>query len=804
MAGAMRRFAYSATVRRTGLPTTEGNVAMWNRAMLKPPTRLTVSKGRGRRTRIRPLPLLALVVAAVLGLAYLPAAAFDGYTGPVTLRSTLALPEGGATSVHGVVLAGLGTTQDGFPDQIALVWTKQEAAFIPTWVLQLHSRQELLPVDSRLRVTDSRTFGTKTVTLATVTPRWGATYDTELSFDPGSGALSLRVRNVTEGTVVYQGDVVMSSLARAEYFPIAGLVAVGGGSVDSRFAPAAGLTVDPVFLPLGVKWGMVQAAGGQPESVYLTRLERDKTRDLGIRLDLASPVEGTFDFWVSHGSERILIARVEAPRETVFIPVPQDRLPVGEVELIMEYRLAGQVWLTESIVTTVGSVRGEVSLLRFDHDAGRAGGTLTIRADALLPETEVRLRADLYRMVWNKERMRYDRILETTQEPVSVPLALDEEAVSVPFAVSAPPAVDAASAGGLWEVRFRLETPLGIPVFLDGQERLFSTYRPATIAEGEPFIIAVIPDSQYYTLEGPQGGHPDMFVRQTEWLAAHAVELNIGLVLHVGDITQLNAPNQWEVAQKSITLLDGVIPYVLTIGNHDLGDEKGESRHTRLNTYFPPARYEQLPTFGGLLEPGALENSYHRFELGGRKYLVIALEFLPRLPALQWANEVAAAHPDHEVIILTHTYTGANGQPRTAYGSTPEKGIEAWGEVHTGYEIWNLLVRRHENIFMVLSGHIHHDTVPRRIGRGDHGNLVFELLFCYQGSENGGNGWLGLMKVYPKENVIGVTVYSPTRDEEKRDNVDGFPVPFCIDVTEGVYRRMDASCAIDLPLTVAP
>src|SRR5690606_15373957 len=123
-----------------------------------------------------------------------------------------------------------------------------------------------------------------------------------------------------------------------------------------------------------------------------------------------------------------------------------------------------------------------------------------------------------------------------------------------------------------------------------------------------------------------QGGHPDMFVRQMEWLAKNAEALKIGLVLHVGDITQLNAPIQWEVAQRSISLLDGIIPYVLTIGNHDLGDEKGESRYTRLNTYFPAARYEELPTFGGVLEAGALENSYHRFELAGRKYLVIALE----------------------------------------------------------------------------------------------------------------------------------------------------------------------------------
>jgi len=779
---------------------------MFCRAMLscRTGTPMRIRRGQSAPNPLRPPAVwVAVALAALLALAGAPAAAAGSIAeGPVTVRSTLALPEGGDRTVQGIVLAGLGTTPDQFPDQIALVWTKQESAFIPTWALQLHSRRGLLPVQVRLPFSENRTFGTRVATLATIAPKWGDEYETAFSFDPGTGALSVRVRNANGGAVVYQGDLLVPAVDRAEYFPLAGLIASGAGTVDDRFAPATNIGVEPVFIPMGVKWGLVQAEGGDPGSVFLTRFERGRAKELGIRLDLAAPVEGTFDFWVHHGSQRTLIAQAAAPRGTVFIPVPQEKLPAGAVDLIMEYRLAGQVWFTETLPVTVGSVYGEVSLLRFDHATGRAGGVLTVRADAPFPEHEVRLRADLYRMVWNHDRTRYDRIPAATQVPVSMAVALNEAAFSVPFAVSLPEDVQGAAADGLWEARFTLETSSGAPVYLEGEERLFTTYRPAAIAEGEPFIIAVIPDSQYYTLEGPQGGHPDMFVRQTEWLAAHAEELKIGLVLHVGDITQLNAPRQWVVAQKSITLLDGVIPYVLAIGNHDLGDEKGESRETHLNTYFPPARYENLPTFGGLLEPGALENSYHRFELGGRKYLVIALEFLPRLPALLWANEIAAAHPDHEVIILTHTYTGANGRPRTAYGSTPEKGIEAWGKVHTGYEIWDLLVRRHANISLVLSGHVHHDTVPRRVGRGDFGNFVFELLFCYQLSPNGGDGWLGLMKVYPQDNLIGVTVYSPTRDEVKRDSVDGFFVPFCIDQTNGVYRRMDESCAVDVPVAV--
>lgn len=737
--------------------------------------------------------LMSLVLLTALAMSISVHATSQSIVGQVTARTSITLPNTASSStVQGVMLAGLGSEPTGLPDVVSLIWTKQESAWIPTWVLQLHSKQGTLPVQTRQPITTNRTFGTQAVTLATVTPQWGATYQTAFSYDPDTGLLSIRVHNATNNVLVYRGDLVLPSL-ETHYHVSAGTVITGSGTMHERFHPAEDVLVDPVFVPWGVQWGPVRANEGRPESVEVTRIDRLNTPEVGIRLDLPAPTPGTFDFWLKRGSERTLIARVDGTVGSTFVPLNIDELPLGPFDLVMEYRTFDKVWLTESRSLLFGQVSGQVSMLHYDQNTRTASGTLTLQADGPFPERRVTLHAELFHMVWNKERIRYDRVPSGTVPLIDTTLALNDQPMDLPFTIPAP-----SDSNGLWEVRFTLEPGIDVPISIEGQDRLFATYQPAEIADGQPFMIAVIPDTQYYSLQGPQGGHPDMFIRQMEWIAANARSLNIGLALHVGDITQLNTPDQWEVAQKSIRLLDGVVPYVLAIGNHDLGDEKGESRDTRLNTYFPPSRYETLPTFGGLLQPGELENSYHRFELAGKKYLVVSLEFLPRDPALEWANEIVAAHPDHEVILLTHTYTGTNGRPRTAYGATPEKGIEAWGEVHTGYEIWNEFVRHHPNMFMVLSGHVHHDTVARGMGWGIHGNPIFEMLFCYQLSPNGGDGWMGLLQVLPEDDLIGVTVYSPTREEVKEESAGGFEVPFCIDVAEGRYRPVDAACAVDL------
>ena len=167
--------------------------------------------------------------------------------------------------------------------------------------------------------------------------------------------------------------------------------------------------------------------------------------------------------------------------------------------------------------------------------------------------------------------------------------------------------------------------------------------------------IVVLPDTQYYA-----ESFPDIFTAQTQWIAANKVTSNIVFVLHEGDITQNNNEAEWQNAVSSMSVLDGVVPYALSPGNHDTGASGPPSADTRdttlYNTYFPVTLYETLPTFGGVFEAGKLDNSFHFFSAAGTDWLVVALEFGPRDPVLDWANQVVAANPDRRVIVVTHAY----------------------------------------------------------------------------------------------------------------------------------------------------
>src|SRR6185295_1417655 len=120
-------------------------------------------------------------------------------------------------------------------------------------------------------------------------------------------------------------------------------------------------------------------------------------------------------------------------------------------------------------------------------------------------------------------------------------------------------------------------------------------------------------------------------------------------------------PVEWERASEAMWLLEGLVPYALVTGNHDLGPSgSAADRYTLLNEYFSYDRTAAWPTFGGAFEEGRLENTYHLFSAGGRDYIVMALEWGPREEVVTWADAVMAQHPDRYGILLTHAYLNNN------------------------------------------------------------------------------------------------------------------------------------------------
>jgi predicted phosphodiesterase len=281
----------------------------------------------------------------------------------------------------------------------------------------------------------------------------------------------------------------------------------------------------------------------------------------------------------------------------------------------------------------------------------------------------------------------------------------------------------------------------------------------ATLASAAPFTVVLLPDTQNYAEK-----FPDTYMAQTQWIADSAKAENIKFAIHLGDIVQhANNEAQWKVADAAHALLEKRwkrVPYSVVPGNHDMDHkEKSLIRDTTLyDKYFPPSRFAKRSWYGGAMS-GSNANNYCTFKGNGMKFLVLSLEFAPPNDTLLWASKILEAHPDHRVIVATHYHMRPDGRGKDdkVYGL----------DGNAGEKLWEKLIRKHANIFMVVSGHVlglHHTTSLNAAGLPVH-----EILCDYQGYPNGGDGWLQSLRFVPEEDKIYVNAYSPLL---KKSNTD--------------------------------
>lgn len=293
-------------------------------------------------------------------------------------------------------------------------------------------------------------------------------------------------------------------------------------------------------------------------------------------------------------------------------------------------------------------------------------------------------------------------------------------------------------------------------------------------AQSSPFTIIALPDTQFYSED-----HPAIFFSQTKWIAANKSALNIQLVLGLGDIVNVGtSATQWQNASAAIKTLDGNVPYLLAIGNHDYdGSPKGRSAQN-YNDYFGPARYSPYPYYKGNYN-GSNENYYGVVTLGGQPFLILLLEFMPRNAVLDWASSILSANADKPAIIVTHGYMFGDNLRMNTCTRTSVHAYAMSSDSNAGDGVWNKLVTQHSNILMVLSGHVVDDGGSgRRTDIAPLGNLVNQMLSDYQAWTNGGNGYLRIIKVNPAANTVTVQTYSPYLNQYLTDSKNSFTVPY--------------------------
>ncbi len=314
----------------------------------------------------------------------------------------------------------------------------------------------------------------------------------------------------------------------------------------------------------------------------------------------------------------------------------------------------------------------------------------------------------------------------------------------------------------------------------------------------EKFSIVFLPDTQEYVRNAGGG---EILRKQLDWINKNykSKDWNIKAVMHLGDMTDTNDPKAWamndEAYRKYLDSID--LAYLPGTGNHDYlmcadNDSavatcyysRGGTRfssHGKFNNDRFKNKNWSYAKFGTFKYTG---NSYLTMTVSGIKFLLIALEFAPRKDTLCWAEEIIGKHPDHKVIITTHAYlnsyadTVERDNKTQKYGRntyTAGSGPDSLATGAHGFEVYQELAARHNNIILVASGHVSSNTF--RIHKGNADNWFNEMLVDYQTEDpangrcahshaNGGSGggWMRILTFDPANYTIQANTITPLPD----------------------------------------
>ncbi|WP_307867792.1 LamG-like jellyroll fold domain-containing protein [Umezawaea beigongshangensis] len=267
------------------------------------------------------------------------------------------------------------------------------------------------------------------------------------------------------------------------------------------------------------------------------------------------------------------------------------------------------------------------------------------------------------------------------------------------------------------------------------------------------FSIAVLPDTQY--LFDEDSSDPEPLNATFAHLLERRSEANVAFLTHLGDVTEHGSEHEISLADRAFRAIDGKVPYSVLAGNHDVpgstNDQRGDSAYLRA---FGPQRFRRSPTFGGASPDGY--NSFHVLTAGGRKWLVLALDWRVSPSGLAWAQGVIDGHRDLPVILTTHDLASADDSGRAELSGN-------------GRALWDGLIRRNDQVFLTLNGH--YWPSGRTVLTNDAGHDVHVHVANYQDRYYGGAGMIRLYTFDLVRGVIDVETFSPwllSRDAEDR------------------------------------
>ena len=247
------------------------------------------------------------------------------------------------------------------------------------------------------------------------------------------------------------------------------------------------------------------------------------------------------------------------------------------------------------------------------------------------------------------------------------------------------------------------------------------------------------------------------------------------------------------------TLYNAGIRWATTPGNHDYDDNCSSTRNlTYYNKYFSHEEIKTYDYFGGVFKEGQTQNAYYLFEAAGVPYLVMSIEFGASDDVLDWANTIVSANPTRRVIVFTHAFVGPDGEiiDRTMPHSPTSYGTWAKNNgANSPAEIYDKFIKKHENMFMVFSGHVPTDNIIRKETVGDHGNKISSYLIDAQGvMASGCYSILSLLTFDELNQTVGIN-YVSTTDEKLYNIQNQFEFSFKghTNILSSIYYNADGT-----------
>ena len=320
----------------------------------------------------------------------------------------------------------------------------------------------------------------------------------------------------------------------------------------------------------------------------------------------------------------------------------------------------------------------------------------------------------------------------------------------------------------------------------------------AESGQEDGYVLAFLPDTQYLTQNNPHNLKV-MF----DYLVEQGKQKKIEYVIGLGDMTNGNSQKEWSTITKQTDRINSYIPYSFVPGNHDVllnnKLELFDKAYAKKTGHY----YQHVAANGGFFKDDSVRNTYLTFSVGGINYLIINLDFGAIDDILEWAGSVLDAHPDHRAILTTHGYLNADG---TTLDKTDYADPTSYDKkFNSGEEMWEKLVSKHENIDMIVCGHMHHDTIVCTPREGDSGNTVYQILMDPQSTckKLGGLGVIGLMYFTPDGSRARVEYYSTVFDRYFCESNKNIELVFEVPVEETTAPEETSCAPSSAPLTEA-